>query len=452
MWASPREMGGKLKILDIGRIWGTRGRKGYDLRSFRNRDYAERASQVYGGECRQAQIMKQRSHILVVDDQPDNLLVMEDALAVEYDVHPATSGEEAMMYLAAGGRADLILLDVVMPGLDGFEVCRLLKASDSTCYIPIMFLTGLDRPEDEEMGFSLGAEDFIHKPISPPVVRARVRTHLALSRATRALQRRNADLELLVAERTAEISEQSRRLVSSKQEVIAAQAATITAFCALAEARDNETGNHIRRTQHYVRLLAETLRQHPRFREQLSEEVIQLLFKSAPLHDVGKVATPDAILLKRGKLTAEEWVIMRQHCEYGRNAILQAELALGTVETGSFLRYAAEIAYSHHERWDGSGYPQGLAGDDIPLSARLMAVADVYDALISRRVYKPPFSHEDAVRMICEERGLHFDPDIVEAMLRQAGEFARIARDFRDEPEDDLLRRAAPSVPVPPKS
>ena len=377
--------------------------------------------------------MKQRAHVLVVDDQADNLLILEDVLSDYYDVHPATNGAEALEYLAAGGRADLILLDVMMPDIDGFEVCRRLKASESTRAIPVMFLTGLDRPEDEELGFSLGAEDFIHKPISPPVVRARVRTHLALSRATRALQRRNADLELLVAERTAEISEQTRRLVTSKQEVIAAQAATITAFCALAEARDNETGNHIRRTQHYVRILAETLQNHPRFCAELNEDVIQLLFKSAPLHDVGKVATPDAILLKKGKLTPEEWVVMKQHCAYGRNAIVQAENALGGAVDASFLRYAAEIAYDHHECWDGSGYPEGLAGQAIPVSARLMAVADVYDALISRRVYKAPFPHEQAIEMIVAEKGSHFDPDIVDALLLVASDFAAIARNFSDE-------------------
>lgn len=310
--------------------------------------------------------MKQRAHVLIVDDQADNLLILEDVLSEYYDVHPATSGPDALSYLAGGGVADIILLDVMMPEIDGFEVCRRLKSSESTRMIPVMFLTGLDRPEDEELGFSLGAEDFIHKPISPAFVMARVRTHLALSRATRALERRNADLELLVAERTAEISEQSRRLVASKQEVIAAQAATITAFCALAEARDNETGNHIRRTQHYVRILAEALRDHPRFRAELDEEVIQLLFKSAPLHDVGKVATPDAILLKKGKLTPDEWVIMKQHCEYGRNAILQAEKALGDSADASFLRYAAEIAYGHHERWDGADIPWVYPGTPYP--------------------------------------------------------------------------------------
>ncbi|WP_442769270.1 HD domain-containing phosphohydrolase [Zoogloea ramigera] len=381
--------------------------------------------------------MKQRAHVLVVDDQADNLLILEDALSDVYDVHPAVNGREALRYLNGGGRADLILLDVMMPEIAGDEVCRRLKSSESTRTIPVLFLTGLDRPEDEERGLELGAEDFIHKPISPPVVRARVRTHLALSRATRALERRNADLELLVAERTAEISAQARRLVSSKQEVIAAQAATITAFCALAEARDNETGNHIRRTQHYVRILAEALQDHPRFRDQLDDEVIQLLFKSAPLHDVGKVATPDAILLKPGKLTPDEWVLMKQHCEYGRNAILQAESALGGVTDSSFLQYAAEIAYGHHERWDGSGYPQGFAGDAIPLSARLMAIADVYDALISRRVYKQPIPHEEAIQMMLVERGRHFDPDIVDALESVAAKFAEIAQNFRDEPEGE---------------
>ena len=381
--------------------------------------------------------MKQRAHVLVVDDQADNLLILEDVLAEHYEVHPATNGLEALGFLEGGGRADLILLDVMMPQLDGFEVCRRLKASETTRSIPVMFLTSLDRAEDEELGFSLGAEDFIHKPVSPPVVLARVRTHLALSRATRALQRRNADLEMIVAERTAEISEQAHRLVASKQEVIAAQAATITAFCALAEARDNETGNHIRRTQHYVRILAEALRDHPRFCGELNDEVIQLLFKSAPLHDVGKVATPDAILLKQGKLSPEEWVVMQKHCESGRDAILQAESALGGVSDASFLRYAAEIAYSHHERWDGSGYPLGLAGTAIPVSARLMAVADVYDALICRRVYKPPYPHEQAIHMIVAERGRHFDPDIIDALLGVTFKFADITRSFRDEPDGE---------------
>jgi putative two-component system response regulator len=224
---------------------------------------------------------------------------------------------------------------------------------------------------------------------------------------------------------------QSAELMLQKQAVIAAQGATITAFCSLAEARDNETGNHIRRTQSYVQALAEGLRDHPRFRGQLDDETIQLLFKSAPLHDVGKVAIPDAILRKPGPLSPEEWVEMKRHCKYGRDAIIQAEAELGENQA-CFLRYAREIAYGHHEKWDGSGYPQGLGGDAIPLSARLMAAADVYDALISARVYKPAYSHEQAIAIIREGRGSHFDPDVAAALVASADVFRDIAQRFND--------------------
>jgi putative two-component system response regulator len=203
------------------------------------------------------------------------------------------------------------------------------------------------------------------------------------------------------------------------------------AIASLAETRDNETGNHIRRTQHYVRCLAEHLQTHLRFAELLTEENIELLFKSAPLHDIGKVGIPDHILLKPGKLSAEEFEIMKTHTMLGHDALVAAERALGTeVE---FLRFAKEIALSHQEKWDGSGYPQGLKGDEIPVSARLMAVADVYDALISRRVYKPPMTHERAVEIIREGRATHFDPEVCDAFLACEHQFREIAQRFRDE-------------------
>ena len=372
-----------------------------------------------------------QAHLLVVDDQTENLLILEDLLHEDYAVHAAPDGNRALAYLEGGGRADLILLDVIMPGVDGFEVCRRLKAEPSTRDIPVVFLTSLDGHADEARGLSLGAEDFIHKPFSPPVVLARVRNHLKLSQASRILKERNNDLERLVAERTKEILRQSEALLRREKELVASQDATITAFCTLAEARDNETGNHIRRTQNYVRALAERLRDHPRFRDELNDENIRLLYKTAPLHDVGKVAIPDAILLKPGKLTPEEWEVMKRHTLYGRDAIVSTERELG--ETGRFLRYAREIAYSHHERWDGSGYPEGLAGDAIPLSARLMAVADVYDALISRRVYKGPFPHDQAMAMIGAERGRHFDPDVCDAALAITDNFHAIATRYRDD-------------------
>ena len=215
-------------------------------------------------------------------------------------------------------------------------------------------------------------------------------------------------------------------------EVVLTQDVTIRALASLAETRDNETGNHIRRTQYYVQCLAEALRDHPRFADHLDDRTIDLLFKSAPLHDIGKVGIPDAILLKPGRLTDEEFTIMKRHALIGREALLAA-LDGQAEDRVEFLRYAMEIAAGHHEKWDGSGYPAGLAGDDIPLSARLMAVADVYDALISRRVYKPAFPHEKAVSIIIEGRGGHFDPDIVDAFLRVAEEFRAIAARYTDE-------------------
>ena len=386
---------------------------------------------INGREFRMAKDTTAR--ILIVDDQPDNLLILEDMLGEHYSVHAACDGEAALTRLQDGGnRPDLMLLDVVMPGMDGFEVCRRIKASSDLRDIPVLLLTSLESAADEEYGLSLGADDFIHKPYSPPVVLARVNNHLKLARASRLLRDRNEDLERLVAERTREILCQSEQLVRSKQEVIASQGATITALCSLTAVRDHETGGHIRRTQHYVRVLAERLRDHPRFSRELDDESIDMMFKSAPLHDVGKVAIPDAILLKDAKLTPAEWEIMRRHPTYGRDAIAQAEAELGD-QGGSFLRFAREIAHCHHEKWDGSGYPQGLAGNAIPVSARLMAAADVYDALMSRRVYKEAYSHERAMQIIVAERGRHFDPDVVDALQGLAETCRDIAQRFRDD-------------------
>jgi putative two-component system response regulator len=296
----------------------------------------------------------QSAHILIADDQLENLLILEAFLADAYEVHTVADGQQVLDYLNAGQPADLILLDIVMPRLDGFETCRRIRAEPARHDIPVLFLSSLDSPADEEHGLSLGAEDFIHKPFSPPVVLAWVRNHLALARARRQLRYRNLDLERIVCERTGEILRQ-------KHGLIAAQAATISAFCALAEARDNETGNHIRRTQNYVRVLAQRLARLPRFAVLLDESHIDLLQRSAPLHDIGKVGIPDHILLKPGRLDPEEWRIMKTHCQLGYNAIQSAGLELG--ETDDFLRLAREIALCHHERFDGAGYPRGLAGD-----------------------------------------------------------------------------------------
>ncbi|MGF1643129.1 MAG: HD domain-containing phosphohydrolase [Thiotrichales bacterium] len=386
--------------------------------------------------------MELRANILVVDDQPENLLILESLLQPHYGLHLAGSARTALNFLARGGVADLILTDVMMPDTDGFALCRALKSQPATRDIPVIFLTSLESAVEEEKGLSLGAEDFIHKPFSPPVILARVRNHLRLSSATRQLRERNDNLERLVAERTREIVRQSDELVRRKQEVIAAQGATITAFCSLVEARDQETANHIHRTQHYVKALAEHLCCHPRFASQLNDETIMLMFKSAPLHDVGKVAIPDHILVKPGRLSRDEWALMQRHCEFGRDAIMNAERELGS-SGDTFLRFAKEIAYSHHERWDGTGYPQQLAGEAIPLSARLMAVADVYDALTSRRAYKAPYDHEHAITIMSAGRARQFDPDVFDALMTLSDRFNAIAARFNDD------TRAAPLKTFP---
>jgi putative two-component system response regulator len=359
----------------------------------------------------------QKQTILIVDDTPDNIALLSALLKDQYKLKIATNGVKALQIAAVAPYPDLILLDVMMPEMDGYETCRRLKAVAETADIPVMFLTAKIHPEDEERGLTLGAVDYIAKPISPPIVLARVATQLTLKKARQFLTEQNRHLEHMVDERT--------------RQVMRMQEATILAMASLAETRDNETGNHIRRTQAYVAALARQLRDHPRFCALLTEENIALLFKSAPLHDIGKVGVPDRILLKPGKLDAEEFEIMKLHTVYGRDAILAVEKHLGASD--GFLTFAREIAYSHQEKWDGSGYPQGLAGDAIPMSARLMAVADVYDALISRRVYKPAFSHEESVRIMREGRGSHFDPDILDAFLQIEETFRTIAQQYSDD-------------------
>lgn len=357
-----------------------------------------------------------RSTILIVDDTPDNIMLLSSLLKDKYHTKVANNGATALQILDSTVAVDLILLDVMMPDMDGYETCRRLKANPRTREIPVIFLTARNQTEDEALGLSLGAVDFLSKPINPAILFARVATHLQLQRARQVLQQQNLGLEQLVERRTRELSQ--------------VQDATIMAMALMAETRDNETGNHIRRTQNYVATLARQLQQHPRFAAELSDQNIALLFKCAPLHDIGKVGIPDRILLKPGKLDAEEFEIMKLHAAYGRDIILQVEQHIGGSNT--FLTYAREIACSHQEKWDGSGYPDGLAGDRIPLAARLMAVADVYDALISRRVYKPAFSHERALEIMREGRGSHFDPDVLDAFLAIEQRFAAIAQEFRD--------------------
>jgi putative two-component system response regulator len=356
--------------------------------------------------------------ILIVDDSADSVELIGSILKGQYRVKAAIDGGRALDIALGEDPPDLILLDIVMPGLDGYEVCSRLKKSPKAAEIPVIFLTAKSDAVDEERGLSLGAEDYIAKPVSPAIVIARVATHLNLKRARDFLRDKNAYLEAEVDRRIAEVG-----LI---------QDVAMIALGSLAETRDNETGDHIRRTQCYIKVLAKKLQGHPRFEGLLPDETIELLYKSAPLHDIGKVGIPDSILKKPGKLDPGEFEIMKTHTVLGKDSIIAAERRLDSPT--SFLAFAREIAWSHHEKWNGTGYPRGLAGKDIPLAGRLMSIPDVYDALISERVYKKAFSHEDAVLMIKEGAGTQFDPDMVYAFEEIEKVFQEIACAYSDPP------------------
>lgn len=308
-----------------------------------------------------------RPTLLLVDDEPGNLQVLRHTLQDQYRLLFAKDGQAALD-LVRSDRPDLILLDVMMPGLSGYEVCRHLKRDPWTSAIPVVFVTALADVANEHTGLELGAVDYITKPFNPHIVRARVRTHLSLVRADELLETR---LEV------------------------------VQCLGRAAEFKDNETGRQVVRMSHYSQIVARALG--------YGEQAAQDLLHAAPMHDIGKIGIPDAVLLKPGKLTAEEWKIMRQHTVIGARI-------LGDHPSG-LLQLAASIALNHHEKWDGSGYPNGLAGEDIPHTARVVAVADVFDALTSVRPYKRAWSVSDAVELLREESGRHFDPEIVTAFL-----------------------------------
>jgi putative two-component system response regulator len=354
--------------------------------------------------------------VLVVDDNPDNLTVIGDLLRPHYQVRVANSGTRALHLAYLEPLPDLILLDVMMPGMNGHEVLQRLQANPRSRDIPVIFVTALGQEQDQVGGFALGAVDYITKPIMPPVLQARVRTHLELKQARDKLANQNAWLETEVNRRMAE------------NDLI--QLVSVRALAHLAEIRDPETGNHILRTQGYVRELATRLRNHPHFETVIDTRYIELLTRSAPLHDIGKVGIPDSILLKPGPLNPEEWEVMQTHAALGAMAIERAELDIE--EEVEFLALAKEIAHWHHERWDGGGYPDGLCGEAIPLSARLMSVADVFDALISARVYKPAMPADEARAVILKGSGSQFDPAVVKAFDEGFADFVAIARQYQE--------------------
>ncbi|WP_207884507.1 two-component system response regulator [Pseudomonas sp. 30_B] len=365
--------------------------------------------------------------ILVVDDQPDNLMLMSELLMDRYQVRVAGSGAKALRLMQSDPRPDLVLLDIMMPEMDGYEVCRQLKADPATRDIPVIFLTGMVNASDEQKGLDLGAVDYITKPISPPVTLARIRAHLNLKANADFLRDKSEYLELEVRRRARELQ--------------AIQDATLEAMATLCDLRDNAHSQHLVRIEHYMRLLGSTLALRNEFSSELSVENIELLSRSAQLHDIGKVAVPDRILHHPGQLDEADQQIMQSHTTVGRDALAAAERKLGY--PADFLRYAKEIAHSHHERWDGRGYPEGLAGESIPMAARMLTLIDCYDEMTSRHAYRASLGPDEAAARIKAGAGSQFDPRMVEAFSEAAEGFASIALRYADSDEAlglELLR------------
>lgn len=347
--------------------------------------------------------------VLVVDDAPENLRLLSAVLKRGGLVpRPVTSGRLAIE-AAIFDPPDLVLLDVRMPEMSGIDVCRWFKQDERLQRIPVIFISGLQGTEDKVEAFRVGAVDYVSKPFQEKEVLARVKTHLHLRRLQVELVSHNLALEQ-------QISKQVKAATAS-------QLATIFALAKLAEARDDDTGQHIERVRILCKMLAEQMREMSLHRAQLTDAFIDNLYQTASLHDIGKVGTPDAVLLKPGKLTTDEFTEMRKHCVLGADTLAHV---LKQHPDNQFLRMGVEVARSHHERWDGGGYPDGLKGAAIPLSARTLAVADFYDALTSRRCYRPGFSHAETSQMIHKGDGTHFDPDVVAAFTALEGRFEAV--------------------------
>lgn len=338
--------------------------------------------------------------ILVVDDDKTNLIRAQKLLTPQYRIAASNSGNAALKYLEEH-RPALILLDINMPDMDGFEVMEQLRRNGKTVNIPVIFLTADNLAETEVKCFQMGAMDYVTKPFVPDILLSRVAKTIELDQ-----YRHN--LEQMVQEQAEKITEDARRLNMIQDSVIVGMANLI-------ESRDGSTGKHVKNTQMYVRMIAGELYKRQLFSGELTEEYIQDLSKAAPLHDVGKIKVPDAILQKPGKLTPEEFEEMKLHTTYSRRII---KTIIGDIEDEHYVRIVEDIAMYHHERWDGTGYPAGLTGDGIPLSARIMAVADVFDALYEERCYKPPVRPvERIMQIMAEGRGTQFDPVIIDVFM-----------------------------------
>lgn len=333
-----------------------------------------------------------RKDILIVDDDKTNLLMAERLLSDEFNVISVTSGEEAFEYLAKE-EPDLIVLDINMPKMDGFEVLQEIKKNRLWKNIPVIFLTADRDTETEVQCLKLGAVDFVVKPFEPEIVRNRIRRTLETEDYRKGL-------EVVVRKQTARIEKIQWEIIVSLANMI--------------ESRDDSTGHHIKRTSRYVEMMIERLYEVKQFEEKLSDEFVYNLYKAAPMHDIGKIKIPDQVLQKPGRLTEEEFEVMKQHSEEGGKIL---RTILEEIEEKNYIEVAYNVATFHHEKWNGKGYPEGLAGEEIPLEARIMAVADVFDALVSKRCYKEAMPTDKAFDIIRESAGEHFDPRIAAVFL-----------------------------------
>ena len=349
--------------------------------------------------------LKSKPQVMIVDDNVVNLQIARKALNEIYSIIPVTSGKMAISLLAKG-LPSLILLDIDMPDMDGFETIKHIKNNEMTKHIPVIFLTAMDDNASELEGLLLGAVDYITKPFSIPLLIQRVKLHIALVDQKRELQNYNDNLTKMVNEKTKTIEELQHTIIYALSDLI--------------ECRDGLTGGHVMRTQKYLRAMVDGLVQSGQYAEELKDVDLDLWVESAQLHDIGKVGIPDNILRKPGKLTCEEFEVIKTHTLIGERELKNA---MEKTSAKDFLSHAALIAVSHHERWDGLGYPYGLKGTEVPLIGRLMAIADVYDALVSERPYKKAFSHATAVEIIIGESGKHFDPVLIDVFKMRSHYF-----------------------------
>ena len=365
------------------------------------------------GATREGAKMNARYKIMLVDDNPANLTIGKNMLKETYEVYAMPSAAKLFEVLKAV-TPDLILLDIVMPEMDGYAAIKLLKAEPKVAEVPVIFLTARTDEGSELEGLSLGAIDYVTKPFSAPLLLKRIENNLLIVAQRKKLKDYNENLQEMVRAKTRQVTDLQNAVLNTVAELV--------------EFRDNLTGGHVTRTQKYLEQLLITLLSEKIYDEEIKKWDFTFLLPSAQLHDVGKIAISDAILNKPGKLTYEEFEIMKKHVDFGVKAI--ERIQHGTIED-AFLRHAGTFAGTHHEKWDGTGYPNKLAGDGIPLEGRLMAVADVYDALISVRPYKKKMSHEEAERIIIDGRGTHFDPILVDVFKKVSHEFAEIAKTYQ---------------------